>query len=271
MHSAFYSLNSLPLKNKTIVITRAHEQSGESAKLFTSLGAKVIIFPAINIIPPDSWREFDDVVLNATQPDYIIFTSSNAVKMFCERLTVIKKIMDYKNTTVVAVGNKTSAKCASSGIPVSIIPDDFSAMGILRSLSQLVLKDKLIFIPCSAIGRDELRIELEKTGAVVKAVPVYNVGKPDADKTASCKDELQKNKIDLFVFTSPSTFENFISIMEIQDILGYFRQVDVAAIGPTTRTAIEDKGVTVSVQPEEYTIEALAESVIKYYQSKTEN
>lgn len=271
MHSASYSSNYLPLKHKTIVITRAHEHSGESAKLFTSLGAKVIIFPVIKIIPPDSWKEFDDIVLNAKPPDYIIFTSTNAVKMFCERLSELKKELNYSDSIIAAVGKKTAAKCESRGIPVHVIPDGFSAGGLIETLSRYELKDKVIFIPRSAIGRDELPVELEKTGAVVKAASAYNVVQPNADEAASYIEELQENKIDLFVFTSPSTFENFISIVAIDDIPDYFRETDVAAIGSTTRAAIEERGVKVSVQPEEFTMEGLLMAVLKFYQSQENN
>ncbi len=55
----FENINSLPLRNKTIVITRAIEQSKESSETFKQLGANVIIFPTLDIVPPDSWNQFD--------------------------------------------------------------------------------------------------------------------------------------------------------------------------------------------------------------------
>lgn len=269
--NSFDSSHSSQLQNKTIVITRAIDQAEESSLLFSQYGAKVILFPAVKIIPPDSWKEFDDVVMNVKPPDYIIFTSSNAVKKFYERLSELNQELNYTDIIIAAVGSKTAAECKRFGIPVNILPDEYSARGLIKTLSHYELKDRVIFIPRSAIGRDELPVELEKTGAVVKAVSVYNVVQPNADEAASYIKELQENKIDLFVFTSPSTFENFISIVAIDDIPDYFRETDVAAIGSTTRAAIEERGVKVSVQPEEFTMEGLLKAVLKFYQSQENN
>jgi uroporphyrinogen-III synthase len=236
LFSGFEDNKALPLKGKTIVITRTVEQSKESSEIFRQLGANVIIFPTLDIVPPDSWKDFDEVINGKYKIDFIIFTSVHAVKMFVKRLDELH------------------------------VKIEFSAVGVIEEISNFNLNGKLIFIPRSAIGKEELPESLAQLGALIKTAPVYNVSLPPKEKISSCIEELNNSKPDLFVFTSPSTFENFLQILSVKNPVQYFLNFDVAAIGPTTKTSIENTGVHVNVLPDEYTIDGLAKAIIEYYE-----
>jgi uroporphyrinogen-III synthase len=263
--SDFNGNSNLPLINKTIVITRTVEQSKESSEIFKELGANVITFPTLDIVPPSSWNEFDKIVRGRTKVDFIIFTSAHAVKMFVKRCYDLNLVLNFEGLKVTAIGNKTSAVCSRFNIPVHIIPKKFSSEGLVEELSGYALKDKVIFIPRSEIGREKLPEDLEKLGAVIKAAPVYNVSIPPEDKIEKYIEVLNNSKPDLFIFTSPSTFENFLEILKINNPVKYFKYYDVAAIGPTTRTAIENHYVNVNIVPKEYTLRGLAKAIVEYY------
>jgi uroporphyrinogen-III synthase len=268
LHGLFTSFdkeNILPLKGKTIVITRTIEQSRESAEAFIQLGAKVIIFPTLDIVPPSSWKEFDSIALKEKKIDFIIFTSAHAVKMFINRTNELNKKFSFGKIKVVAVGNKTASVCERLGVPVNIIPKKFSGEGVISELSKYDLKNKIIFIPQSEIGREELPEELEARGAILKMAPVYNVALPDIDTIKDRIDELKNTTPDVFIFTSPSTFKNYLQILDITNPAQYFREYDIAAIGPTTRAAIENRNVRVTIMPDEYTINGLVKATLEHY------
>jgi uroporphyrinogen-III synthase len=265
LFSGFKNNETLPLKNKTIVITRAVETSKESAEIFIRLGADVITFPTLDIVPPDDWTQFDEFILNKSKVDFIIFTSAHAVKMFSKRLEELNESINYSTVKVVAVGNKTSAVCEKYGIPINIIPKNFSSEGVIFELLKLKLNKKIIFIPRSAIGREELPGGLEELGAIIKSVPVYNVAVPSEQNIAPYIDHLRKSKPDLYIFTSPSTFENFLQILKISDPAYYFSGALIAAIGPTTRIAVESRNLKVNIIPDEFTIDGLAKAIVNYY------
>ncbi len=65
LYAGFNDISVLPLKGKTIVITRTIEQSKETATALAKLGANVIVFPTLEILPPASWKRFDEIVLLA--------------------------------------------------------------------------------------------------------------------------------------------------------------------------------------------------------------
>jgi uroporphyrinogen-III synthase len=265
LFSGFQYNNDLPLKNKTIVVTRAIETSRESAEIFIQLGADVITFPTLDIVPPDNWNQFDEFILGKNKINFIIFTSAHAVKMFSKRISELNFKINYSKIIVVAVGNKTASVCEKYGIPINIIPKNFSSEGVVYELLKFRLNKKVIFIPLSAIGREELPNNLAELGAIIKSIPVYNVAVPSEEYLAPYIDNLNKSNPDLFIFTSPSTFENFLQILKVTDPFSYFDKSVIAAIGPTTKAAIESKNLTVDVMPEEFTIEGLAKAIVNYY------
>lgn len=268
LYSGFNNNKVRPLKNKTIVLTRTIEQSKESAAIFSELGADVIVFPTLEIVPPNNWDKFDEVILSSQKIDFVVFTSAHAVTMFIKRCNELNKQVDFEKIKIVAVGNKTKSVCEENMIKVDIIPKKFSGEGVVEELSKFDLKDKLVFIPRSAIGREGLPKGLEELGAKIITVPVYNVSLPSRESIQQNVEQLNSSKPDVFIFTSPSTFENFLIIMSINNPVSFFKSYDVAAIGPTTKSAIENSKVKVSLMPDEYTIKGLANKMIEYFNKK---
>lgn len=265
LYSGFSNNKVRPLKNKTIVLTRTVEQSKESSAIFSELGANVIIFPTLEIVPPNNWNAFDELVLSNKKIDFIVFTSAHAVTMFIKRSNEINKQIDFRIIKVVAVGTKTKSVCEENNIKVDILPKKFSGEGVVEELSKHDLKNKIVFIPRSAIGRDDLPKGLEEQGAKIISVPVYNVSLPSKESLQNNIEKLNSVKPDVFIFTSPSTFENFLIIMNISNPVSFFKNYDVAAIGPTTKAAIEKNKIKVSIMPDEYTIKGLANKMIEFY------
>jgi uroporphyrinogen III methyltransferase/synthase len=265
LYSGFNNNKVRPLKNKTIVLTRTIEQSKESAAIFSELGADVIVFPTLEIVPPNNWDQFDEVMLSSQKIDFIIFTSAHAVTMFIKRCNELNKQVDFRKMKIVAVGNKTKSICEENDIKVDIVPKKFSGEGVVEELSKYDLKAKLVFIPRSAIGREGLPKGLEELGAKIVTVPIYNVSLPSKESSHKNIEQLNSSNPDVFIFTSPSTFDNFLLIMNIDNPVSYFKNSNIAAIGPTTKSAIENNKVKVSIMPDEFTIKGLAAKMVEFY------
>jgi uroporphyrinogen-III synthase len=92
---------------------------------------------------------------------------------------------------------------------------------------------------------------------------------PDRNEVIVPINKINKEKFDMFMFTSPSAYKNFICLMDIGKPRDFFSQTKVAAIGPTTRNAILKSGIAVDVVPEIYTIEKMIEGVINFYERNT--
>ena len=255
------------IKNKVIVITRSSDQTESSVKKLESLGTKVIPFPTIAIKPIQDFNIFDSLANKLNEYNYIIFTSENSVAYSLQRLSELN-ISIPGNLKVVCVGEKSAEKCEEYGIHVDIVPGDYSAKGVLNYFSDKDIKEKKFFIPSSAIAREELKTGLVAQDADVLQTPIHEVGLPNEDQIRISKELLSAQSPDLFIFTSPSTFNNFVEILDIEEPKSYFGDYDVAVIGPTTASALEELGIEVDVVPEKFTMDSLIDSIINFYAMK---
>ena len=253
------------LENKTILITRESYTDTGFSELLKEQGADIIHLPTIKIIPAADYSVFDKQIEEFNKFDYLIFSSSNAVKFFAERIADIKADCRYDNLKVIAVGTSTSRACKEFNIPVDILPDEFSAKGVFDKLKESDLIDKNILIPASVIGRHELKEKLEEYGANVFMTFVYDNIIPPLEEINENLEGVRNRKPDLFVFTSPSTFNNFVELLKIENVGEYFEGTDIAAIGSVTAAAISEKGLKVSIIPDEFTMNSLTEKIVQYY------
>ncbi len=254
----------LPLHNKTIVLTRAKNQIENSSKLFKDLGAIVIEFPSIEIKETEDWSKFDKLI-TTKKFDFIIFTSSNSVRFFYQRLKQLNFELDFQSTKVIALGSKTAEMCKEYFINVDFVPSYFSVDGLIKEFEKIDVYNKNILIPQSEIGKKDLSIELEKKNANVFSVVVYKNVLPNPEELKEKIYLIINSEIDAFVFTSPSTFRNFIELMKIQNLKDFFSEKVIAAIGDTTKSEIESTGLEVKIKPDISTIENLAIKLTEYF------
>ena len=84
-----------------------------------------------------------------------------------------------------------------------------------------------------------------------------------------CASPEAKN-VDMVTFTSSSTLKNFVTLLDTSgpdELQRLMSEVAVAAIGPITAKTAESHGLKVDVQPVEYTIPGLVESIVKHFTS----
>lgn len=247
------------LFGRGVVITRPEEQSSEFAELLYGEGVRVIHFPTIKIVPPDSFDDLDRVIGNIEKYHWIIFTSVNGVKFFFGRLNDLKKdVRDLKGIRICAIGPATSAAVEKFGIRVDIIPDDYIAEAVLAKFRGQEIGGKNIFLPRAEIARDVIPEGLSKLGANVDVVVAYRTVSSGRDKT-ELYELIDQGKVDVITFTSPSTAINFSDIMG-EDI-HLPENIKIACIGPVTAAAVEKLGLKVDIVSKTYTVSGLVEAL----------
>ncbi|MFA6026814.1 MAG: uroporphyrinogen-III synthase [Ignavibacteriaceae bacterium] len=252
------------LKNRTIVLTRAEEQSQETINFFKNKEANLISFPALEVVPVDAEAKLK-TILEENKIDYLVFQSANAIKYFVQLVKEKNLSIDYEKMKVACVGKKTAAICLENQIKVDLVPEDFSALGLLKIFAIEPLENKTVLLPRSAIGRDEFREGLKRFGATVKTIAVYDILIPKKESVAEEIEKIRTNKIDWYLFTSPSTYQNFLALLEISNPAEFFRKSKIAAIGPTTKEAIERTKVRVDVVPKKFAVTHAIASIENYY------
>jgi len=251
------------LKNKTIVLTRAEEQSQETINFFNKKEAHLISFPALEVVAIDASEKLTSI-LEEKKIDYLVFQSANAIKYFVKLVKEKNLPIDYSTMKVACVGKKTAAFCLENLIKVDLVPEDFSALGLLKLFAIEPLENKTVLLPRSAIGRDEFREGLKRFGATVKTVAVYDIRIPEKETVAEEIEKIRTSKISWYLFTSPSTYHNFLALMDISNPRDFFKSSKIAAIGPTTKEAIEKTRVHVDVVPGKFAVTHAIASIEKY-------
>ena len=251
------------LKNKTILITKRESDAGKFVQPLIEEGAKIIYFPTIKIIPKTDSSDLSGILNRFEEFDYLIFTSTNAAEVFAELAENYS--LDLTKIKIAAVGLRTADECRSLGMKIDILPDEFSSKGLIKKFSGIDVIEKKIFIPGSALSNDDLKLGLTELSAQVVTLPVYDVISNDFADLAKEHGEVLKHQPDVYIFTSPSSFNNFVSIMKITNTADYFKNSILCSIGTTTESAISSSGVTVHIIPKEFSLQGISEAIIKYF------
>jgi uroporphyrinogen III methyltransferase/synthase len=256
-----------PLFGRRVVVTRAREQASGFLASLSELGAECIEFPTIEIIPPSSWEHLDKAIQSLESYQWLLFTSVNGVKYFFQRLeTLGKDVRDLKGIKVGAIGPKTAQAIHEKGIRPDLIPDEYRAEAVVEALKEQEKKAFRVLLPRAAQAREILPQELEKMGAKVDVMEAYRTIRPENDRDR-VKELLKSGDIDMVTFTSSSTVTNFVGMFEKDgdQFQKWMENVAVACIGPITARTAKERGLSVSLEPSEYTIEALTNAIVQFF------
>jgi uroporphyrinogen III methyltransferase/synthase len=258
-----------PLFGKRVVLTRAQEQAREFSQLLAAYGAEPVEVPTIQIVPPASWQAIDDAIGRLSTYQWLIFTSLNGVRPFMDRLYAAgKDARALANLRLCAIGPRTAQELGVHGLTPDIIPTEFQAEGVIAALAHVGIRGNRILIPRAEIAREILPDQLRELGATVEVIPVYRTIAPAVD-VASLTQQLHDGQVAVVTFTSSSTVRNFVELLGGRDRVRLLLEgVVVACIGPITAHTAEEYGVAVTVMPDENTVPALAEAIVRHFKDR---
>ncbi len=259
---------SKPLFGRRIVVTRSRDQASAFAELLIDLGATTIEFPTIDVVPPVSWEELDRAIDVVESYDWLILTSANAVRFFFDRLRERgRDVRLLKGVMICAVGPKTAEAIGTYGIKADLVPSEFKAEGVLVALGGKRVKGRKFLIPRAKVARELIPDRLRELGAEVTVATAYENVRPAGDMER-VKKLFAEKKIAAVTFTSSSTVNNFVEMLGQKEYKKLLNGVAVACIGPVTAKTAEGYGMKVEIMPKDYTIPALVEEMVGYFQNK---
>lgn len=252
------------LRGKRILITRAREQSGNFATQLRKLGAGVIEFPTIKIVPPINWNKLDQAIDQLKSYDWIIFTSVNGVHFFWQRLQQKGKNHLPSSLKICAIGPATANQLKKREISVHYVPKEYVAESILKGFEKMDLKGKRILLARAKKARDILPKGLLKMGTEVDVVEAYRTIKPRGSGKR-LRQLLRNEEIDVITFTSSSTVNHFAELLKKEHLKRLLKGIAIACIGPITAQTAKGLGMKVHIQPKKFTIPALTQAIADYF------
>ena len=242
--------------NKTIVNTRATHQAKALDALILKYGATPLAYPCIDIIPPADSSELDQGIrdLIAGKFDWLVLTSANTVYSLAQRLSALG--LRLPSTFKTAVIGTATAEAAQTmlGLHIDLIP----AEQVAESLAVALLDQsaRRVFLPESAIARPTLAQALPDVHTVTAYETVCGSG------GIIFKDQ----PVDVVTFTSSSTVTCFIQRLEAEGTSPLSADVCVACIGQKTANTAREHGLSVTITPQEYTLDAMMAAISQYFE-----
>ena len=254
-----------PLLGKGVVVTRAREQASGFAGTLADMGACVHQFPTIQIDSLPDCSAIKEEIGRLSEYEWLVFTSVNGVRHFwrvLEEMGLDTRALGGRK--VAAIGPATAELLAEHGVRPDFVPDKYVAESVVAGLLERgVSLGTRVLIPRARVAREVLPEELRRAGAEVLVLPVYETRLAEAgreDMASAVRAALEAGEVQYVTFTSSSTVENFFAMVAPEQLRTY-AGVRLASIGPVTAKTLEGYGFTAHIQPDEYTIPALARAL----------
>jgi uroporphyrinogen-III synthase len=282
------SATNPPLRGIRVLVGRARHQAGSLSSELRHLGAQVVEIPFIEIRKPRSFKPLDSALKNLATYDWLILTSVNGVEAMWDRLERIppqrdrwksgplgprlseansRALAPERRLRIAAIGPATKKAIEQRGLPVDVVPNEYVAESVVRSLKAKV-KGKRVLLVRAKGARDVIPRELRKAGAQVDVVEAYETVVPRSSRTrlrAALSNSRKRPHV--VTFTSSSTVRNFA------ELLGRPRPKNLdgiltSSIGPVTSATLRELGFPVHIAAKEFTIPGLVAAIVESFTRK---
>jgi uroporphyrinogen-III synthase len=283
------SPKSRPLQGVRILVGRAKHQAGALSTELRKRGAQVLEIPFIEIRKPRSFRPLDFALKNLKVYDWLILTSVNGVEAMWARIEKCglklernqegheftrargrkrkpaSSVAESQPLRIAAIGPATKKAIEKLGLHVDVVPKEYVAESVVRSLKRKV-KGKRVLLIRAKVARDVIPRELRKAGAHVDLVEAYETVVPQGSRRrlqAALKD--QKRRPHVVTFTSSSTVKNFVELLDVEEKRkrqSLLDGIQMSSIGPVTSSTLRESGLRVDIAAKEFTIPGLVAAII---------
>ena len=248
------------LQGLRIVVTRPRDQAAALLAGLRAHGADAIPFPTIAIEPAADMTQLDQALQAIERFDWVVFTSVNGVEIVHQRMQALGvALASLAGSRVAAIGPATARALVAMGVNPELVPDEFVAEAVADGLGAV---NKLrILLPRAAGARPVMPERLIQRGAEVQEIAIYRAVPANVDQQGL--RQLQAG-VDVLTFTSPSTFYNFLVLLNQQqlDPMQLPGDPQIVCIGPITAHAVQQFGMQPRWVAAVYTTDGLIQALI---------
>lgn len=245
------------MSKPVVAITRPKDRAKKACEIVEKLGGEAVLAPTLDLKPVNT-QSLNNLVAKKDELDWIVFTSPTTIVSLNKFYPDFLGNLDCK---IAVIGNKTGKLVEKQGLTVDLMPEEFTAEGLIEEFKKNGITDKTIGIPRTASARPVLPEELEKLGNTVILAEAYQSLFPMDEKAVEeLIQKIENKEIDSITFTSPLTVENFFTIADdkqkIAELLN--ENLLVVSIGPITARVL-DKYEVKNIYPDTYTVPDMME------------
>ena len=250
-----------PLFGRVIGIARPEDQADDVAHQATLLGALPVLFPTIEISPPDDWRDVDLMLGRLDEFDWIVWTSVNGVRGLLDRLWQTGgDVRRLGRCKLACIGPATAAALQKYGLRADLIPEEYRAEGLAAELAPHVSGQQVLWARASR-GREVLPMELTRAGARLEQVVVYQNQDVTSLPPLALK-QLEQGELDWIALSSPSIARSLSQLLTPAASAHLGRRTRLASISPVTTAAAQEVGLPIAAEATTYTWNGLFQAMI---------
>lgn len=253
-------MSSLSLEGKRVLVPRGKKSAKSFSEMVVSFEGTPVEIPLLGFRPAKTDPNLKNVLQSLHTYNWLIFTSNVTVETFFSFLDHVDPDCFFH---VAAIGEKTEDALRRKGISVDFRPRKYVAEEFSVEFAPLVNSGDKILIPKGNLARDYIAQFLREKGAIVDEVVIYETYFPEESKKALIRS-IKADKLDILPFTSPSTVEHFMNVVNEYQLQDHIRNCIVACIGPVTKQMCESHGLPVHVMPDKYTVYEMLIGVCSY-------
>ncbi len=169
------------LAGRGIVVTRPASQCAALVAQLAAAGARAIVLPTIEILPPADASALEAAIDRLEQFDLAIFISPNAAREALQAITARRPWPAALQAA--AIGSGSVRELARHGINNVIAPARFDSEGLLEMPALQSLAGKRIIIFRGDGGRELLGDSLRARGAAIEYAACYRRALPQTEVT----------------------------------------------------------------------------------------
>jgi uroporphyrinogen III methyltransferase / synthase len=258
-----------PLVGRTILVS-PDAQAGELTVELTHHGARVITWPKIEIIDPESFAALDEAIQNLFGYDWLVFANPNAAGFFLRRLQHRgHEISELDALRVCALNDATRQQLEESQVHVDLVAQTFATDGVVAALETYnggrdSLRGLNFLLPRAAVSRDYLRQAIEDAGARVDVITAYRTAGSHNLELVQLNALLEGGGVDCIVFTTPASVQAFSQLLDTHNLSRLLKEVVVACADERATQAADEFGLRAQITPVESTISELARAIASH-------
>ncbi len=256
------------MSKPVVAITRPKDRAKKACEIVEKLGGSAVLAPTLDLEPVNS-ESLKELVERKDELDWIIFTSPTTIVSLNKFYPEFIKSLECR---LAVIGNKTGKLAEKNGLTVDLMPEDFTAEGLIEEFRKREITNQTIGIPRTASARPVLPEELEKLGNEVILAEAYKSLFPmDEESVKELISKIENREIDAITFTSPLTVENFFKIAEDKENLSKLLNDNLltVCIGPITAKVLDKYGIAY-IYPDTYTVPDMMELLFKTWREANE-
>jgi uroporphyrinogen-III synthase len=250
-----------PVAAWPVVVTRDEPADGPLSRELRALGLSVLGWPVLSIGPAGDTTALEQALRRLNEFEWLVFASQHAVAEVVRRVSVPPAYLG-----IGAVGSRTAQALTEAGWPVSVVPTDQTAEGLVAALRSRLIPGTRVLFPAGSRALPTLHEGLTAAGAAVTQVDTYSTRSTPLDVTAY-GDWIGRRAIGAVTFTSPSAVEELDRALGQGTFDELLDSATAITLGVTTGRTLASRGFP-SVLAMPATLKGMAQTAYRLLQTR---